>query len=680
VAVAAEGRIAHVLTKAGHVVSVDMATGSILGEATLPLTAGTMADLIVSGDYVYSLTTAGLHILSQSQGTLNIEASLSSTSPAFPYLRLFAGGGFIYASRVRGYDTFSLADPALPKQVNTGASQQIYWRHIAANGSGLGLATVDGEVSLYDLHDPTTNEIFLTSFPTPGAALAVSLFNGLAYVADEVAGLQVINYLAYDSKGVPPTLSLSANFPLNLGQVQSGARVRVTANAVDDVQVRDVELYLDGANVETDGNFPFEFYFPAPTLAVGKTSFKVRAKATDTGGNATWSDEVTVSLLPDTTPPTVALITPRKLAGTINSVSALFDELMDLASLSPSALQLFAAGPDGVLGTADDVLVTGGKLSIALQNGVNAAVLTFGGNLPLGLYRMVVGREVADRGGNHLASVVTSDFRVLDGIFWINSGGGDWSEARNWSTGRLPGPQDTAIIATPIPALVTHSQGADSIASLITANPFLLSGGTLEVNGTVETEDRFELFSGTLAHARLVPGGVASSIRLAATAFSPPTLDGVTLDADMMLADDGYVNLINGLTLNGTLTVAPSLNRGAILYFTGTQTLGGTGQIVFAGTGVNRLSPQSGTLTIGPALTIRGGNGSIGEQSSPLINQGTISADVPGKNIEVLGMPVTNEGTLIADGAGTTSTVRANPFTNSGTVQELNGGKIIVKP
>src|SRR6185295_11627292 len=142
------------------------------------------------------------------------------------------------------------------------AGSQFGWRQIVPNGSGLGLAAVgpnstdDGphDVSLYDLSDPTQTERFLTQFPTPGSASAVAIYNALAYVADGEAGLQVINYLPYDDRGVTPTLTLSASFPLSPSAVvEEGKRARLTATVRDDVQVRNVEFYLDGERMATDG-------------------------------------------------------------------------------------------------------------------------------------------------------------------------------------------------------------------------------------------------------------------------------------------------------------------------------------------------------------------------------------------------------------------------------------------
>ena len=72
----------------------------------------------------------------------------------------------------------------------------------------------------------------------------------------------------------------------------------MTANVFDDVQLRNVEFYVDGLKTVTDGNFPFEYRFLAPLRTSSKTSFALRARVSDTGGNATWTGEYVIGLSP----------------------------------------------------------------------------------------------------------------------------------------------------------------------------------------------------------------------------------------------------------------------------------------------------------------------------------------------------------------------------------------------
>src|SRR6185369_7778565 len=86
-------------------------------------------------------------------------------------------------------------------------------------------------VTLYNVSNPTQTTSFITTLQTPGVARAVSIYNGLAYVADSTS-LQVMNYLAFDTGTNPPTISLTASFPLSPAQAEEGKITRVTAQAL----------------------------------------------------------------------------------------------------------------------------------------------------------------------------------------------------------------------------------------------------------------------------------------------------------------------------------------------------------------------------------------------------------------------------------------------------------------
>jgi len=57
-------------------------------------------------------------------------------------------------------------------------------------------------------------------------------------------------------------------------------------------------------------------------------------------------------------------------------------------------------------------------------------------------------------------------------------------------------------------------------------------------------------------------------------------------------------------------------------------------------------------LTIGSGFTIHGASGIVRDSAVPLINQGTISADVAGGTITIHGSPFTNTGTVEAKNGG----------------------------
>ena len=65
---------------------------------------------------------------------------------------------------------------------------------------------------------------------------------------------------------------------------------------------------------------------------------------------------------------------------------------------------------------------------------------------------------------------------------------------------------------------------------------------------------------------------------------------------------DCYVRRFSTVELNGNGVYAENF-AALVLAGTGTQTLGGTGQVVFAGMQVDRLYSNAGPLTLGSAAT-----------------------------------------------------------------------------
>ena len=147
--------------------------------------------------------------------------------------KLFVGNGIAYVGAGGGFVTASVANPDNLQLLSGVDAANIEGSAIVANGSGLALAAVgpnssdDGphDVSLYALSpDGRTNQ-FITTFTTltNGIATAIAIYNGQAYVAARTAGLEVINYQSYTNSGVPPTINLTASFPLQPAQALEGS-------------------------------------------------------------------------------------------------------------------------------------------------------------------------------------------------------------------------------------------------------------------------------------------------------------------------------------------------------------------------------------------------------------------------------------------------------------------------
>jgi hypothetical protein len=375
-AVAVAGLTAYAGLRGGDIVAVDLPSGAVLQRISL---GEGVQDLAVEGDAVFAALDSLLVRLEIRPDGLrfNAAAPLSGLQPdgLTGRRRVSAGGGLAWVTAYPGFDVFDTSDPlALTRVGNVAEHGPNSFKQIVPNGAGLGVAVAgvnprnDGthDVYLYDLSEPAITTRFQNALPTPDIAHALSLYNGLAYVADGAAGLQVVNYLAYDNRGQAPSVTLASNLRTNL--VEEGAVFRVTARVLDDVQVRSVEFFVDSVRVLTDGNFPFEARLTAPLLDSGggasppRTNFIVHAVAADTGGNRTRSADLVLALADDLTPPAVASVSPA--AGTmsppnsVTAVAATFTEPVDPASVT---LTLATPGPDGVPGSDDDVPVPGAR-------------------------------------------------------------------------------------------------------------------------------------------------------------------------------------------------------------------------------------------------------------------------------------------------------------------------------
>ncbi len=142
--------------------------------------------------------------------------------------------------------------------------------------------------------------------------------------------------------------------------------------------------------------------------------------------------------------------------------------------------------------------------------------------------------------------------------------------------------------------------------------------------------------SWNLKGGRVVGGTVATADgeRLRLTQ-SGGRLYGVTVAGDVDgRTNGGSAEVYEDLTLaGGTILLGDTYgDRAASLSFSGPQTLGGTGTVVFGRRYDNALASTPGEhgvpgrLTVGPAVTVRGAAGAVGGGAA-VVNNGTIAAD-----------------------------------------------------
>lgn len=103
----------------------------------------------------------------------------------------------------------------------------------------------------------------------------------------------------------PPLITLTSPSP---GQeVVEGETLLLTADATDDGGIAAVDFLVNDQVVGSTNTSPYVLPFP---IALGASSFQVSAIAKDFAGNQQSTATVMVSVLPDTIPPTVSILTP----------------------------------------------------------------------------------------------------------------------------------------------------------------------------------------------------------------------------------------------------------------------------------------------------------------------------------------------------------------------------------
>ncbi len=440
--ITASGGFGFVGCEDGSLVAVELSSGSAAQHVNV---GERVDDVAIAGDYVFVTSPATLFVYRWTDFVLTRVGSQAlgfsfQADPITGRRRLAVVDGIAYLTAFPGYGTFDVHNPGAIQRLTPPVDfAPNSFKQIVPTGSGLGLAAVGvvprnldpktHNVQLWDLSDPRNPQQVIRQFDTPGLARAVTIYNGLGYVADGEAGLQVINYLPFDTGRKPPVLTLTTSAEGN--EIEEGKLLRLTAGVTDDVQVRNVEFLLDGALVAIDGNAPFEVRLLVPARTADKTSIKVRARARDTGGNEALSAELELNLVPDHTPPIAAPFTPaaNRFAGSPTEVGVRFNEPIAADSLQRSQFRITFAGADRAFGTADDELIQDGSL-VQRADG-RLVFVVFDAPLVPGRYRVELLAGARDLAGNASRESVSWEFQAIAGSDSDGDGDADNDGASN---------------------------------------------------------------------------------------------------------------------------------------------------------------------------------------------------------------------------------------------------------
>jgi hypothetical protein len=309
---------------------VDLFSGESATRFQLP---GPVVDLGILGSHLYALTATTFHTLRYAGGSLSMISSVPTPANSpFLHKRLFLAQDLAFTIHGQGYNTLSLANRDNPVLTQARTTSAVGWEQLVLAHPSTAVAAVGPnpspdpahDVSLYDTSNPNGPARLIATFPTPGAARSVAVYNGLVYVADSASGLHVINFLPPRHRPHPTSIRLVP--PNANARAEENSLFTVFADASDDIHVRNVEFFLDGRSIGTDGSYPFEATFQVPSLDRGRDFLTLQAVASDLGGNTSPSDTLTLTIASDATPPRFVRATPaaNSILQQASTLAALF--------------------------------------------------------------------------------------------------------------------------------------------------------------------------------------------------------------------------------------------------------------------------------------------------------------------------------------------------------------------
>ena len=691
----------------------DLAAGTQL--QTVVLGSATITSLAHDGAMLYAMdSNNSLWVIDTGSGHTVLKGSVSLPSGGGG---IFAANGVVYVGTGTndrsngGYLTVDVSNPSTPKLLEGVDAANIAGTAIALNGSGLGVSvqniiTNNNDVNVLDVvntSDPTKTGQFITRYTLPGQPNDVAIGQGIAFVADGAAGLQVVNYLPFDTNGVAPTITIT-QLPADLDpsapgiQAREGRTVTLGATISDDVQVRNVEVLVNGVVVSNSVSYPWNLSARLPTIAAnGSDQVTLQVEAIDTGGNVATSAPVQAQLAPDSGP--LQLTGQSVLDGAIASQNLrafLFQFSKPLDESIVTAANFTLVGPGGQPVAPQ---------SIQFRDDDTVVQLTYP-QLAFGQYQLdIAAAGVKDRAGDTLGStVLATNFTVMPfTATWTNAKGGNWNDPANWSSGHIPGLSDSVLIDLPLGASVIS--GAAARAATISIE----GGGTLNVTGTLLVPGQIDAENGVLQLGSL--GAVQSATITSSggsVVLAGGTLDAVTYQGvlDLSAPTGASVVIRDGITLTGRGGVGPGLieltGGSSLLHLVGPTTLdNATISIGSSASAPNTIFADDGqggptTLTLGSHLTINHVGTSAGgavaltaASGGTIVSAATINADFFGRNfvgnsfvggsITVNGLDFVNQGTVAISNTDSFN-IDTTEFTNSatGTLSATTGGTLSI--
>ncbi len=215
---------------------------------------------------------------------------------------------------------------------------------------------------------------------------------------------------------------------------------------------------------------------------------------------------------------------------------------------------------------------------------------------------------------------------------------------------------------------------------------FTRSGGTVNLTGTLTGNLTLNAATGAWTYGgggRLKDGTLATDTPFVwAGAF---TLDNYVISTGSVMRQisngSSRLTIVNGLTINGELQMGLGTTFGSA-EFGSSQTIGGTGAIVFGDNTSNTFTTTTSgfTVTFGANLTLRGKSGRLTYGSGVnYILQGLVQPNVAGGVLTIESTTLSNTG-RIEPINGSTVNISLGTFTNNGPINVSSSNGVSILP
>ncbi|MEM1386427.1 MAG: tandem-95 repeat protein [Pseudomonadota bacterium] len=702
--IAADDRL--IVGQNGRIKLIDVASGVDLTSVGVGIgPEQQFAALTIEDGQIYALGTNGtLHVVSldgttlSNRGTIDLTGTLYSL-PVSPTIASQDGTlwiGVLDTDNSRtGIITVDATDPdalSVISGLNTAQPASDFGGEaVALNGSGFGVAAKtlglpssvsDLRIDVFDSRDPNSVDARVSNFALEGTAEDIAWAAGEAFIATGLEGLQIIRPLGVDVIGEAPEIAVTT-LPDDVDGTAPGLRVfqgqtlRFDVATDDDLQVRSVEVLINGNTVLSTVVFPWDLTITLPTIEdLGTDQLEVQFRATDTGGNSTITAPVEITMIEDITPFEIVSITPEDgadlLPGSVRSITVAFSKSVETDTVNAENFAL--VGPNGPLVPA----------SISVRESATEVQLTYpaaafeAGNFTL----TIDASAVTDRAGTPLAAAdITTGFAIeaVDGQTWISTADGSWNDPVNWATGVAPVAGDDVVVPLldGVTATISSVEPDPNSVTVSGEGLLLVNSGQAGVELTTPTLNNVGTID--VAYGQMsVTGQTNNSGTLQVSSLpNDQSLRG-TLSLTGSVSNSGDLVARNGGRIE--LAVPVIDNQGTIIVGAAPDTLGGvintSGALTeLTGGGTLIFVQEAGATNTGQVF------GSVGTAEGGVIDETFRNVDntITGTGQVGPGFVFENAvGGTVEARSGDLLQVSAGRVVNDGVMQALNGGALLI--